>query len=114
MNSPGIACLALLLLTSHAVAGDDLLIEAIQNADHATLLSLLDRKDSDVNGSRGDGSTALHHRVDTAIDEFGRAALTPREAEVVRLLLRGYSTKAAAESPGIAVEIGRASCRDSG
>ncbi|MCH8866884.1 MAG: ankyrin repeat domain-containing protein [Proteobacteria bacterium] len=59
MNSPGIACLALLLLTSHVVAGDDLLIEAIQNADHATLLSLLDRKDIDVNGSRGDGSTAL-------------------------------------------------------
>jgi len=41
------------------VAGDDLLIEAIQNADHATLLSLLDRRDIDVNGSRGDGSTAL-------------------------------------------------------
>ena len=59
MNSPGIACLALLLLTSHVVAVDDLLIEAIQNADHATLLSLLDRKDIDVNGSRGDGSTAL-------------------------------------------------------
>jgi len=59
LNSPGIACLALLLLTSHVVAGDDLLIEAIQNADHATLLSLLDRKDIDVNGSRGDGSTAL-------------------------------------------------------
>ena len=41
------------------MAGDDLLIEAIQNADHTTLLSLLDRKDIDVNGSRGDGSTAL-------------------------------------------------------
>jgi DNA-binding CsgD family transcriptional regulator len=53
--------------------------------------------------ARGDGSRGLHHRVDTAIDEFGRAALTPREAEVVRLLLRGHSTKAAAESLGIAV-----------
>ena len=59
MNSPGIACLALLLLTSHVVAGDDLLIEAIQNADYPTVLPLLDRKDIDVNGSRGDGSTAL-------------------------------------------------------
>jgi DNA-binding CsgD family transcriptional regulator len=44
----------------------------------------------------------LHRRVEAALDRFGSTALTPREAEVVRLLLRGHSTKAAAERLGIA------------
>ncbi|MBW2270758.1 MAG: helix-turn-helix transcriptional regulator [Deltaproteobacteria bacterium] len=53
--------------------------------------------------ARGAGGRELHHQVDSAIDDFGRSALTPREGQVVRLLLRGRSTKAAAERLGIAV-----------
>ena len=78
MNSPGIAILTLSLLASHAAVGEDILIEAIQNADHATLLSLLDREDIDVNGSRGDGSTALSWAVyaddEAAMDLLIRAS----------------------------------------
>lgn len=44
----------------------------------------------------------LHERVEAALDRFGAESLTPREAEVVRLLLRGSSTRAAAEQLGIA------------
>lgn len=44
----------------------------------------------------------LHGRVEAALDRFGDAMLTPREGEVIRLLLRGHSTKAAAERLGIA------------
>lgn len=45
---------------------------------------------------------SLHHRVEAALDHFGHATLTPREGQVIRLLLRGQSTKAAAERLGIA------------
>jgi len=44
----------------------------------------------------------LHQRVEAALDRFGASSLTPREAEVVRLLLRGHSTRAAADRLGIA------------
>jgi DNA-binding CsgD family transcriptional regulator len=53
--------------------------------------------------ARGLGGRELNHRVDAAIEEFGRSVLTPRETEVVQLLLRGNSTKAAAARLGIAV-----------
>lgn len=48
-------------------------------------------------------SRELHREVELAIDHFGQDVMTPREAEVVRLLLRGHTTKAAAERLGIAV-----------
>ncbi len=45
----------------------------------------------------------LRTEVEAALDVFGARDLTPREAQVVRLLLRGNSTRAAAERLGIAV-----------
>ena len=81
LKIPGIAILTLSLLVSHAAVGEDLLIEAIQNADHATLLSLLDRKDIDINGSRGDGSTALSWAV-YADDEAAMDLLIRAGADV--------------------------------
>ena len=69
--------LPLLFLASHVTVGDDQLIDAVKNADHATLLSLLDRKDIDLDASRGDGSTALswaaYEDDDIAIDLLIRA-----------------------------------------
>ena len=59
LMSPVSVVAALLLLSNSAVASDRLLIDAVQNADHATMLSLLDRSDVDTNADRGDGSTAL-------------------------------------------------------
>ena len=59
LKIPGITLLTLLLLASHVAVGGDQLIDAVRNADHATLLSLLDREDIDLDAGRGDGSTAL-------------------------------------------------------
>lgn len=44
----------------------------------------------------------LQERVEAALDCFGSQLLTRRECEVIRLLLRGSSTKAAAARLGIA------------
>ena len=43
----------------------------------------------------------LGRLVQEAADAFGRDALTPRECEVVKLVLRGYSTKSVSQSLGI-------------
>jgi DNA-binding CsgD family transcriptional regulator len=43
----------------------------------------------------------LGRLVQEAAAEFGRDALTPRECEVVKLVLRGYSTKSVSQSLGI-------------
>jgi ankyrin repeat protein len=76
MMSTGSA-VAVLLLSNFAAAADDNLIEAVQHGDHATLLSLLDRKDVDINADRGDGSTALswasYGDDETAVDVLIRA-----------------------------------------
>ncbi len=71
------ATVALVMLASHVAVADELLINAVRNADHATMLSLLDRKDIDVDADRGDGSTALswaaYEDDETAIDLLIRA-----------------------------------------
>ena len=46
----------------------------------------------------GAGTIGLH--VDAAYRHFGRSRLSEREAEVVRLVLRGYSSKAIARKLG--------------
>jgi len=47
---------------------------------------------------------ATHDRLESAVEAFGARLLTPREREIVRLLLRGHSVKSTAErlelSPG--------------
>ena len=74
---PGSAIAVLLLLSNFALAGDDRLIDAVQNTDHVTLRSLLDSKDVDINADRGDGSTALSWATygddETAVDLLIRA-----------------------------------------
>jgi DNA-binding CsgD family transcriptional regulator len=49
----------------------------------------------------GDTPLELGRLVQQAAAEFGRDALTPRECEVVKLVLRGYSTKSVSQSLGI-------------
>lgn len=51
--------LALILLAGQPAVGDEQLVKAVHDGDHATLLSLLDRKDLDIDAGRADGSTPL-------------------------------------------------------
>lgn len=53
------ATLAAIVLASQPSLGDERLIAAVRDGDHATLLSLLDRQDLDIDAGRADGSTAL-------------------------------------------------------
>jgi len=48
----------------------------------------------------GADSTPVTH-VDGALEEFGAEVLTPREMEVIHLVLRGHSTESAANQLGI-------------
>ncbi len=53
------AAAALFVLVAGQAYAEQSLVDAVRHGDHATLLSLLDRKDIDVDADRGDGSTAL-------------------------------------------------------
>jgi DNA-binding CsgD family transcriptional regulator len=46
----------------------------------------------------------MRERLNAALDNFGRSLLTDRECEVVRTILGGYTTKAAAQKLGISAE----------
>jgi DNA-binding CsgD family transcriptional regulator len=48
----------------------------------------------------GAGATPVTH-VDGALEEFGAEVLTPREMDVIHLVLRGHSTESAAHQLGI-------------
>lgn len=50
-------------------------------------------------GSRTE--TTLHQQVETVLQQFGSSILTPRELEVVQLILKGYPSKLAAKTLGI-------------
>lgn len=52
-------------------------------------------------GTAGAGSLELGRLVQQAAADFGRDVLTPRECEVVKLVLRGYSTKSVSQALGI-------------
>lgn len=56
-----------------------------------------------VESETSEESDPLRAEVEAALDVFGDRVLTPREAQVVQLLLRGHSTRAAAERLGIAM-----------
>ncbi|MFK8050587.1 MAG: LuxR C-terminal-related transcriptional regulator [Halioglobus sp.] len=43
----------------------------------------------------------LHQQVETVLQQFGCSILTPRELEVVQLVLKGYPSKLAAKTLGI-------------
>ncbi len=45
--------------------------------------------------------TNLHHHVETLLSQFGSSCLTPRERDVVQLVLKGYPSKVAAQHLGI-------------
>ena len=53
------AALTAVVLASAPAVGDEQLIAAVRGGNHETLLSLLDRKDVDIDAGRADGSTAL-------------------------------------------------------
>jgi DNA-binding CsgD family transcriptional regulator len=67
------------------------------------LLYALVRKHWTASHPRSVGVVPLELRrlVQEAAAEFGRDSLTPRECEVVKLVLRGYSTKSVSQSLGI-------------
>lgn len=67
------------------------------------LLHALARKHWSASRPRaaGDSRVELDRLVQQAAAEFGRDVLTPRECEVVKLVLRGYSTKSVSQSLGI-------------
>ena len=45
--------------------------------------------------------TGLHQHVQTVLQQFGTSVLTPRERDVVQLLLKGYPSKRVARELGI-------------
>ncbi len=48
------------------------------------------------------GMTALETQIDNAFQDFGRSILTPRECEVVGMVLRGHSSDSISQQLGIA------------
>lgn len=48
-----------------------------------------------------------HERLEAVLREFGSSVLTPRECEVVQLMLNGYSMLAISELLGVSVETAR-------
>lgn len=48
--------------------------------------------------------TNLHHHVKKLLSQFGSSYLTPRERDVVQLILKGYPSKAAAQRLGISTQ----------
>lgn len=50
------------------------------------------------------GQTDLHDQVQQVLQAFGSSLLTPRERDVVQLVLRGYPSKAVASSLGISTQ----------
>jgi len=98
---PGVA-LAVSLERSQngaAFSADDVRhLEAVQ-----PLLYALARKHWAASQARPTAAAPLEigRLVQEAAAEFGRDVLTPRECEVVKLVLRGYSTKSVSQSLGI-------------
>ncbi|MFT4959254.1 MAG: DNA-binding CsgD family transcriptional regulator [Paracoccaceae bacterium] len=56
--------------------------------------------------SRGDGETTgqIRAHLNTAFQNFGSTVLTPREREVVHLILRGHSGKSLSQKLGISLQ----------
>ena len=48
--------------------------------------------------------SALHHQVQSVLQQFGASYLTPRERDVVQLVLKGYPSKLAARELGISAQ----------
>ena len=46
----------------------------------------------------------LHHHVQSVLELFGSSILTPRERDVVRLILRGYPSKSVARELNISIQ----------
>ena len=51
--------------------------------------------------SRAASNSQFHQQLKSAIDNFGKSVLTPREKQVLDHLLRGYSVKSAAANLGV-------------
>lgn len=85
-QSSGVAAasLAIVLLVSQPVGADERLIAAVRNGDQASLMSLLDRKDVEIDAGRADGSTALawaaHEDDEQAVDLLIRAGADVNKA----------------------------------
>lgn len=48
--------------------------------------------------------TVLHQHVEKLLSQFGSSCLTPRERDVVQLILKGYPSKVAAKTLGISTQ----------
>lgn len=60
------------------------------------IASLVRRHWTVLSPQRPDGSGRLAARLEAAFDDFGASVLSPRESEIVRLILKGHSSKAIA------------------
>lgn len=67
----------------------------------ATVAALVRRHWPGGLGSAGGGREGLHSQVQQLLSDFGSSLLTPRERDVVQLILRGYTSKAVARELGI-------------
>jgi DNA-binding CsgD family transcriptional regulator len=98
------ACLVLLLLRTRGAPGFELgeiaLCRALERAV-CTAMRLHWTAYAQRVVRPGHDAGDLYARVQLAVDRFGSESLTPRECEVIRLLLRGASSKAAAAKLGI-------------
>jgi DNA-binding CsgD family transcriptional regulator len=99
------ACVVLLLLRENTTPFLPEEVEsyrALQSAVCPALRSHWSSAALDETGRRIAATNDLYIRVQRALDVYGDGVLTPREAAVVRLLMRGYSAKAAGTKLGIA------------
>lgn len=67
----------------------------------ATISALARRQWPGGLGSGASEASGLHHQVQAVLEAFGSSLLTPRERDVVQLILRGYPSKAVAGELGI-------------
>jgi DNA-binding CsgD family transcriptional regulator len=66
-----------------------------------TLAALVRQHWKSTSSSGVQGDTGLHQQVQRVLQQFGTSVLTPRERDVVQLLLKGYPSKRVARELGI-------------
>ncbi len=58
----------------------------------------------DLMATQDTGGSQLNRQLELALENFGTSQLTPRECEIIHLLLRGHSSQSMAARLGISVE----------
>lgn len=69
-----------------------------------TIAALVRQHWKTTKDSRKHTETGLHRQVQTVLQQFGSSYLTPRERDVVQLILKGYPSKQIARELGISTQ----------